>query len=72
MKNTIKAIFWVILISVAFYALIVAISAGISKEEVVTCLKYQKQAKEYPSFYITFAEKQMCDTHQILINSEVK
>lgn len=68
MKTIINTLLVITLIIViAFIA-----NLGFSKEEIVECNKLQAQAEEYPNFYITNWQADMCASHQISINAPVK
>jgi len=45
---------------------------GVSKEEKVTCNNLQSQAKEFPAFFLTQWQKDMCDAHSITIDAPVQ
>lgn len=49
-----------------------AIGYGENKQEVVDCLTWQQQAKDYPAFYLTSWQKKQCDAHHITVNAPVK
>ncbi len=48
-----------------------AIITGINRQEQTTCNQYQKWAKEYPLFYMTQLDKEMCDNWGIQVDAPV-
>lgn len=75
MKKTMRvlavagAAMWILLglAAVAYAAMI-----GESRNEVVECLTWQQQAKEYPGFYLLEWQREQCDAHRIWIGAPVK
>lgn len=71
-----KKIFFAFFIAISSLAFTIAIynifSRGIDKQEKVECLAWQKQAKEYPAYYITKWQEKQCNAHNIIINAPVK
>jgi hypothetical protein len=75
MTNSKKIITTTILIVFAIiglYGMVVLISAGLDKSEVVSCLKLDQQSKTYEGFFLAGWEKEMCEAHGIFINAPVK
>lgn len=74
MKKTVKFLAVSIVVIAALYGFFVALSHGVSKQEVVECYKLQKQSKDFADagFYITTWQKGMCDSHGMSINAPVK
>jgi len=62
----------IILFLLAIITLAFVIVIGINRQEITTCHQYEKWAEEYPLFYLTEWEKEMCDAHNIPIDAEVK
>ncbi len=54
---------------VAVVALIFAFKSGLDKSEIVTCNKYQAYAQEFPDFWVTEADWNMCVEHGISLDS---
>jgi len=48
------------------------IETSLNRSEVVSCLKLQKQSKQFAEFTLAPWEEEMCATHSITINSPVK
>ncbi len=55
----------IIVIIVGFFMAFALIS--ISKDEIIECNKLLEQSREYPSFWSTQADKDMCQAHGIII-----
>jgi len=65
-----KIIFWVFM--TAIIVMVVWIVTGAEERRATTeCLKWKSEAKEYPYFYITKAEKAQCDTYEIETGASV-
>ena len=62
------AIFATILTSIFFYSLWI----GLDKQAMHECLVWQKQAKEFPGYYLLKWQKEQCDYFGIEINAPVK
>ena len=45
---------------------------GIQKSEVEECLKWQKEAKQYPNYYLTQWQYEQCQFYHIAIDAPVK
>lgn len=60
---------WIVL---GVAAIAYAAMMGESRTEVVECLTWQQQAKEYPSFYLLKWQRDQCNAHRIWIGAEVK
>jgi hypothetical protein len=71
MKTFIKGLIITGLIVVGFWGLIELLNVGMDKEEQVICYKLQSQALQYPDYWITLTQKEMCDYHGIFINAPV-
>lgn len=75
MKNLIDyiAIISIALITIlGFVAIIIIMLNGLSNSEKSECIKWQKEADRYPSYYITEWQEKQCDYHDIHINAPVK
>lgn len=76
MKNTIQNIIQKSLIFLVVAFVVVGIgfvvSSGLKKQEVVDCLKWQKEATEYPSYFLKQWQSDQCTAHDIVINAEIK
>ncbi len=68
MKNFLNGI----VISVLLGAAIYLIADGVSRNETVECIKWQKQAKEYPAFYLAQWQSDQCKAHGISVNAPIK
>jgi hypothetical protein len=62
----------IILFLIVATVLALVIVIGIDKQEQETCHKYQRWAKEYPLFYMTQLDKEMCDNWSIQVDAPVK
>lgn len=67
-----KTIINIIAVVIVIFAVAFIANLGFSKEEIVECNKLQVQAEQYPNFYITNWQADMCASHQISINAPVK
>ena len=47
-------------------------SVGINRSEVMDCYKWQKQAKEYSSFYILRWQAAQCVAHGIQVDAPIE
>jgi len=59
-------IFLLIIVLFSFAAVV-----GIQKTEVEECLKWQKEAKQYPNYYLTQWQYEQCQYHHIDIDAPV-
>lgn len=48
-----------------------AIKTGVEKEEYGECLTWQKEAAEYPNYYLVGWQKDQCDSYKVQINTKV-
>jgi hypothetical protein len=58
-----------IIVSIAF---IFTLSHAMDKQEVYECHKLASQSKDFPLFYLTQWQADMCDAHNIAINAPIK
>lgn len=75
-KNFNSVLGTLIIIAVVFgllFGLAQLVSASLVKSEVVSCMKLESQSREFSkTFYLTDWQKDMCDSHGIVINAPVK
>ena len=45
---------------------------GFDRTEVVECLKWQNEAKEYQKYYLTAWQDEQCRAHSIVVDAPVK
>lgn len=67
-----KIIFYTIWFTFLGAAFATAIVVGLARSEREECLRWQKDAKTLPGYYLTQWQKQQCDYHQITIEAPVK
>ncbi len=48
-------------------AMFIALFVGVGKSEKLECLKWQKEAEEYPDFFLTEWQKKQCEHHKVEI-----
>lgn len=72
MKIIIKDIIIAVLVVTLIAAFVVSIIEGLHKAEQVKCYTLQEQSREYPDFFLTIYEKEMCDFHGIEITAPVR
>jgi len=72
--GTVMPVLIKIMVVVAFAVLFAyVLNIGLQKQELVTCQKLKSQSQTYtPLFYLTQAEKAMCDAHGVSIDAPVK
>ena len=71
-KNKIKeACFWLMVVVLAILAGC-TLGVGIKNHERKECYEWQKQAREYPGFYLTDWQKEQCDHYSIKIEVKKK
>ena len=58
----------IVIFSIGFVGMMVY---GFNKAERYECLKWQKEAKEYPGYYLTHWQKGQCDARGIEIDAPV-
>lgn len=58
----------------AFLVLLFAffLNLGMNKSERVDCLKWQDQAKEYPTFYLLQWQADQCKAHNIDVDAPIR
>lgn len=47
-------------------------NVGVNRTEVVECMAWRQQAKEYRSFYLVLWQKEQCDAHGIAIAAPIE
>jgi len=45
-----------------------AVIVGYNRQEIKECYQWQKQAKQYPNFYLTDWQAKQCQRHNIIID----
>ncbi len=48
------------------------LNIGMSRSEVVDCLKWQQQAEDYPAFYLLKWQAEQCQAHNIDIDAPIR
>ena len=58
----------------AFTIIILAgfLARGFTRQEKYECRKWEKQASEYPNYYLTSWQDEQCRAHGIKINAPIK
>ena len=64
-KSWLEAALAVVFIAFIGYAFISAIGASLSRGEQAECLKWQKQAQDYPLYYSAKWQIEQCKAHGI-------
>ena len=59
-------------VSVACVGIVAAALVGLSRSEAVECFKWQRQAEQYPGFYLTEWQARQCAAKSIIISAPVK
>ncbi len=54
-----------VLLAIFVTAFVTTTMHGLGRAEKADCYKFQTNAMEYPDFYITIYEKEMCDKYGI-------
>jgi len=76
MKDFLQGVFGgLVVLGIVFgilYIIAQGINAGIDKDEIRECKKWQEYSAQYQGFYIVQWQKDQCDAHQITINAPVK
>lgn len=67
-----KTIAKIILSILALIIIVSFISKAMDKSEIYDCITLEKQSETYSNFFITGWQDQMCKSHNIIINAEVK
>jgi hypothetical protein len=75
-KNTIQNIIQKSLIILVVAFVVVGFGCltvkAIDKQESIDCLKWQKEATQYPSYFLKQWQSDQCKAHDIVINAEIK
>lgn len=69
--SVMKALGVVLSLALATFIVGWALVSSFISSEIVTCKTLQAQSKQYPLFYITKTDKEMCDHHEIWIDAPV-
>lgn len=67
-----KPIFVGVFVAVLLVGVAIIFIDSVSKSEALECLKLQDQAEQYPSFFVTQWQKEMCDSRGLPVNAPVK
>jgi len=71
MKHILRILIHIFLILILAAGVLYALSVSLDKSEEHQCFTLQERAQQYPSFYLTHLEKEMCDFHGIKVNAPV-
>ena len=71
MKTIIKTIINILIGLLAVAGFIFILNYGLSKSEVVQCHALKQQSQEFMGFYLTQWQKDMCDSHGIIIDAPI-
>ena len=82
MRKALEVILKIIVIIISISALLFMVDKALEGQEQIDCYRLQKQAEDYKNFmysptniggfYITKADKEMCDMYNIKIDSVVR
>lgn len=72
MKEIIKQIIVALILLVVIFLVVKLLAIGLKKQDRVECQKLLSWSKEYPLFYLTQNEKEMCDFLGVTISAPVK
>jgi len=82
MRKALEVILKIIVIIISISALLFIVDKALEGQEQIDCYRLQKQSKDYKNFmysptniggfYITKADKEMCDMYNIKIDSVVR
>jgi hypothetical protein len=62
----------VVAVACVFVAIWAVLMYGTEKTEIHNCLNYQEQATQYPDYYITKYQADICGRHSITIEAPIK
>lgn len=71
MKEIIAKIVVALLLVATLYLVGLAFVTGLEKQDWVQCQKLKSQSQEYPLFYLTQNEKDMCDSLGVTISAPI-
>ena len=60
------------LFAIVSIALVFTVSHAMDNQEVYECHKLAEQSKDFPLFYLTQWQADMCEAHNIAINAPIK
>lgn len=72
MNKTMKDFLIALIIIASVIGLVFILSIAIKDNDYYNCIAWEKNAKQYPGFYITEWQKAQCDYHGIQIDAPVR
>ena len=64
-----KKLLFLLLVIVYFFVFLAILEMGIEKQEKFECYQWQKQAKEFPGFYLTEWQREQCEHYNIKVGN---